>query len=60
MPSSDKEILEVTFDAWDKLTTFEDAIAAGEHDNYFARAAEVEADNVSRFHGVCRELSPPM
>jgi hypothetical protein len=52
MPSSDKEILEVIFDAWDKLSALEDAIESGDHDDYFARDAKVEANNVSRFRAV--------
>jgi hypothetical protein len=54
-PASDKEILEVTFAAWDNLSSFEDAIAGGSHDDYFARVAKIEADNVSRFHAVSGE-----
>jgi hypothetical protein len=52
MPSSDKEILEVIFDAWDNLSAFEDEIESGGHDDYFARAAKIGAANVSRFHAV--------
>jgi hypothetical protein len=52
MPTSDKEILEITFEAWDSLSTLEHEIAGGIHDDYFARAAKIGADNVGRFHAV--------
>jgi hypothetical protein len=52
MPTADKEILEEIFAAWDTLSTFEHAIASGGHDDYFTRAAKIEADNVNRFHAI--------
>jgi len=52
MQRSDKELLEVIFNARNKLSVLEVAIENGSHDDYFARAAKIEADNVSRFHAV--------
>jgi hypothetical protein len=50
MQRSDKEHLEVIFNARNKLSVLEIAIENGSHDDYFARAAKIEADNLSRFH----------
>ena len=50
MQRSDKELLEVVFDARSNLSVLEIAIENGSHDDYFARAAKIGADNVSRFH----------
>ena len=52
MQRSDKELLEVIFDARNNLSVLEIAIEDGSHDDYFARAAKIEADNVSRFLAV--------
>jgi hypothetical protein len=52
MQRSDKDILEVIFNARNNLSVLEIAIENGSHDDYFARAAKIEADNVSRFHAV--------
>ena len=51
MQRSDKELLEVIFNARNNLV-LEIAIENGSHDDYFARAAKIEADNISRFHAV--------
>jgi hypothetical protein len=51
MQRSDKELLEVIFSARNNLSVLEIAIENGSHDDYFARAAKIEADNGSRFHG---------
>ena len=50
MQRSDKELLEVIFNARNNLSVLEIAIENGSHDDYFARAAKIGADNVSRFH----------
>jgi hypothetical protein len=52
MQRSDKELLEAIFNARNNLSVLEIAIENGNHDDYFARAAKIEADNVSRFHAV--------
>ena len=55
MQRSDKDILEVIFNARYNLNVLEIAIENGSHDDYFARAAKIEADNVSRFHAVATQ-----
>ena len=55
MQRSDKELLEVIFSARNNLSVLEIAIENGGHDDYFARAAKIEVDNISRFRGVCHE-----
>jgi hypothetical protein len=52
MQRSDKELLEVIFNARNKLSVLEIAIENGSHDDYFARAAKIEADKVNRFHAL--------
>ena len=52
MQRSDKELLEVIFNARNNLSVLEIAIENGSHDDYFARAAKIEADNATRFHTV--------
>jgi hypothetical protein len=52
MQRSDKELLEVIFNARNNLMVLKIAIENGSHDDYFARAAKIEADNISRFHAV--------
>jgi hypothetical protein len=52
MQRSDRDILEVVFNARNNLNILEIAIENGSHDDYFNRAAKVEADNISRFHAV--------
>jgi len=48
MQRSDKELLEVIFNARNNLSLLEIAIENGSHDDYFARAVKIQADNVSR------------
>jgi hypothetical protein len=50
MQRSDKELLEVIFNARSNLSVLEIAIENGSHDDYFARAAKIEADTVRRFY----------
>jgi hypothetical protein len=45
MQRSDKELLEVIFNARNNLSELEIAIENGNHDDYFARAAKIEADD---------------
>jgi len=52
MQRSDKGILEVIFNAQNSLNALEIAIENGSHNDYFAHAAKIEANNVSRFHAV--------
>jgi hypothetical protein len=52
MQTSDKELLEVIFNARNNLSVLEITIENGGHDDYLERAAKIEADIVSRFHAV--------
>src|SRR5580693_9439916 len=47
MQTSDKELLEVIFNARNNLSVLDIAIENGSHNDYFARAAKIEADRIS-------------